>query len=209
MTHYYTATHSTGTVHLRKTDRTYTHAVVGARVGAASWAGRLDLAQKAAGGKYPAGDEVVQVAEVTSTEFARLTKASKRHFRTTYQGKVYTKTVEAGWPGDTLYPVGVHDVGHVEHLPVPEGWLANAEDRLAWAQHRVTHNMSDAQGDLTRAQANMKRVKAWIELGYYECPRREDVYVQWAQTKVEAEGYIARNNAAAFRFRELLACTEV
>jgi len=210
MAHHYTATHSSGQIHLRKSDRPYTHAAVGPRPGQANWASRRDLAAAHLGRRFANVDEVRPVVEVTSTEFARLTKASKRHFKTTFMGKTYTHTILAGDTIDTLFPVGIDEVEHLVRHPVPEAWMTTALQSVAYAEECVAKWGEKHQSYLDRAKERVESVKALQAQGYHEVKHRGRTSVYWTRSESEANHTVKHGHqTAAFKFAQRLEAIEV
>ena len=127
MTIHYKATHSSGTVQLRSSGRTYTWAVVGKAIGAISCCGTQDLARKeqASQAAWATDREVVPLVEITSKEYRALKAAQLAVFQVTFMGKVKT----------TSRPVDTDPYTHAVHSHRPERestWHLDKNHHKSW-----------------------------------------------------------------------------
>lgn len=135
---HFKAQHSTGTVHLRQTSRRpdYTYAVVGKNISAITChrTRQLAITEQARQLQRSSDREVVPLEEIDKAEYARLKKASKRHFSVSYLGKTYTKTINADW-APVVAAVGYdYEAYSTHHTPEP-GTPAAAKHPNGWDSH--------------------------------------------------------------------------
>lgn len=196
---YYSATHSSGRVHLRKSaGRIYTHAIVTANVGGQSFAGRLDLARNALASAYDsAAWELVEAKAITKAEFTTLTKAGKQTAKAVFMGQKFSKSRDAaGAP--FVCAVGRHLVAHTTRHPLNvEAYTA----QLGRIQARL-----DAGTAYGHDAQLLESVRASLARGYAENDYQEQIDVSFHLTEQDALETIARNHrAGAWRTAELLA----
>jgi hypothetical protein len=202
---YYRAVHSTGRVHIRASERPYSHAVVGPRPGANRFCGRFDLAQKVLGEKYLFdGAEVVRAEEITAKEFAQLGRANKRKFAVEFMGKTFTHTVDSASTAP-LFAVGFFEAAHVERHPVPMCWLENAQDAVRYCESLAAKYGEEKFADRVEfAKARLATIEAQIAQGFHVVNVEESVRVSWHSREDFAEQDLASQCTPGFKTRERL-----
>ena len=190
MPFHFKATHSTGTVHLRRsTSRgNYAWAVVGTRVGDMTCHRSAELAQaeRSRRSQWIIQLETVQLAEIDSKAYAAILKAGKGKAKTTFLGKTFTKTWDiCGKP--YCAAIGI--------------------ERLA---HETRHSMDSIHPQRRAhlaelAPQHLARHDAAVACGYWLNPHSHQVDVYWYRSREEAEeAAINCRNLAAFVSAEVL-----